>query len=174
MELWSWLNNRVAESLHGSNDGGERHKTLREQRKELIRRPTNLWGKGEPSFCVNGEENSQTRNQRDRGKENPQQWNVEPFNFAQHQANEQTLNPHSGQTICYPKARCGESVSMVVFYQQNVAPTNNGITKVVVSKREWWHMALPPWLNVQHSPSLSFGIMPLLKLVAVNIACWVI
>ena len=35
-------------------------------------------------------------------------------------------------------------------------------------------MALPPLLNVQQSPSLSFGIMPLLNLVAVNIASWVL
>ena len=41
MELQSQLNNRVVESLHRFDDGGERHKTLGEQRKESIRKPTN-------------------------------------------------------------------------------------------------------------------------------------
>ena len=34
-------------------------------------------------------------------------------------------------------------------------------------------MDFPPWLKVKHSPSLFLGIMPLLNLVAVNIAGWV-
>ena len=128
-------------------------------------------------FCVNRGKNWSAGQQIREAEENHlSTWTGKKTHRLAIGVREGRRTPNNGMwnLLTLPSVRETNRLSIPIVDRPSATPTNNGITKVAVSKREWWHMALPPWLNVQHSPSLSFGNHAPSQFSCANIASWVI